>query len=89
MIGGGQVVEDFFPRARLRRHLNQPDGGLDRFDLAEERADAFEIMVSPMLQQSSRFRGHLPLAWGKRPPAVDLIADFVDTGVDVVLLFLR
>ena len=73
----------------MRRHLNQPDRGLDRFDLAEERADTFEIMVSPMLQQSSRFRGHLPLAWGKRSPAVHLVADFVDTCVDVVLLFLR
>ena len=31
------------PACRVRRDLGQPDGRLDRFDLAEERADAAEL----------------------------------------------
>ena len=87
MIRGGQVFENPFSRRRLRCHFDQPDRRFDRFNLAEEGTEGCEIVMPPMLQQSSGFRGHLPLAGGKPPPAFDLIANFVDAGVDIVLLF--
>ena len=42
--------------AELGRDLGQPDGRLDRLDLAEERADAAELVVPPVLQQARRLR---------------------------------
>ncbi len=37
------------PWPELRRDLCEPDRRLDGFDLAEERTDAFELMMPPML----------------------------------------
>jgi hypothetical protein len=75
------------PLAELRRHLGQPDGGLDRLNLAEEGADALERVVSPMLEQPCRLRRHLPLAriW-QVAPVGDVLADFIDDRGRVVLL---
>ena len=36
--------------AALRRDLGQPDRGLHRLDLAEERPDVAEPMTAPVLQ---------------------------------------
>ncbi|CFN63430.1 Uncharacterised protein [Bordetella pertussis] len=36
--------------AKLRGDLGQPDGGLGRFDLAEERTHTSELVVAPMFQ---------------------------------------
>ena len=47
--------------AQFGGDFGKPDGGLDRFDLAEEGADALERMVAPMLEQAGRFRGDEPL----------------------------
>ena len=38
--------------AQFGGDFGKPDGGLDRFDLAEEGADALEGMVAPMLEQA-------------------------------------
>ena len=78
------------PVLRLRRDLGQPDRGFDRLDLAEERADAAELVMPPVLQEPRRFRRDLPLIGiGQRPPRVDVAADFVDDRSRVVLLLLR
>jgi hypothetical protein len=34
----------------MRRDLGQPDGSLDGFHLAEERPDAAELVMPPMLE---------------------------------------
>ena len=63
LVGGGKMLENALAAlAALRRDLGQPDRGLDRLDLAEERADAAELVVPPMLEEARRFRRHLPLA---------------------------
>ena len=49
--------------ADLRRNLGQPDGGLDRLDLAEERADAAELVMAPVLQQARGLRRDPPVDW--------------------------
>ena len=61
------------PGLRLRRDLGQPDGGLDRLDLAEERADAAELVMPPVLKQAGRLRRDLPLVGvGQGAPGVDV-----------------
>ena len=42
--------------AELRRDLGQPDGSLDGLDLAEERADAAEIVMCASAGAGARFR---------------------------------
>ena len=55
--------------AQLRRNLGQPDCGLNGLDLTEKWLDAFEIVVSPMLQKPCRLRGDEPLIGiGERAP---------------------
>ena len=57
----------------LRRNLGQPNRGLDGLDLAEERTDAAEIVMPPMLEQSRGFRCYLPVTriW-HFPPLINL-----------------
>ena len=77
------------PVARLRRDLGQPDGGLDRLDLAEERTDAAELVMPPVLEEARRLRRHLPLVRiGQGTPRVHVAADLVDDRGRVVLLLL-
>ena len=87
-FGAGQMVEEIpAGAARLRRHLGEPDGGLDRLDLAEEGPDAAETVMPPVLQQAGGFRGHAPLVGvGEAAPGIDLPAYLVDDDRKVVLL---
>ena len=63
VVGVRQMVEEILADpARARRHLDEPDGGLYRLDLAEEGPNAAEPVVPPVLEQAGRLRGHLPLA---------------------------
>ena len=63
LVGGGQVVEESLAALRLGRDLGQPDGGFHRFDLAEERADAAELVMPPVLEQAGRFRASPAIRW--------------------------
>ena len=57
------------PVLRLRGDLGQPDGRFDRLDLAEERADAAELVMPPVLEQPCRFGRDLPVAGIRQVPA--------------------
>jgi len=70
----------------LRGHLGEPDGGLHRLDLAEERPDALKPVAAPVLQEPGRLRCDLPLALRQAPPGGDAVADLVDDGCGVVPL---
>jgi len=73
--------------AELRSDFGQPDGRLDGFHLAEERPDATEFVVAPMLEQAGRLGRHVPLARVRQvPPEVDAAAQLVDDRRRVVLL---
>ena len=88
LVGAQDVLPEFFGAlAELRRDLGQPDDRLDRFDLAEERANRFEAVVPPMLQQARGRRRDLPVVrvW-QTPPGVDVVPDLVDDRGRVVLL---
>ena len=89
-LGGVLQVSEEAPAgpARVGGGLGQPDGGLDRLDLAEEGPDAGEAVVPPVPEQARGLRGHPPLPRVRQPaPGVDLAADAVDDpGVPLVLL---
>ena len=84
-----QVVEQPFARNQMRRDFGKPDRRFDRLDLTEERPDAAEFVMPPVLQESCRLRRHLPLAGRQIAPRVDLRADFIDDRCEVVRLLLR
>ena len=87
VVGGLQVIEEApCLAAELRRHFHQPDRGLGGFHLAEERPDAGERVVPPVLKQPRRLRRHLPLAFRQFPPRGDLLAHAVDDVRVLVLL---
>ena len=67
-----QVVEQSFARRQMRRDFGEPDRRFDRLDLTEERSDAAELVMSPVLKESCRLRRHLPLAGRQIAPRVDL-----------------
>jgi hypothetical protein len=75
--------------AHLRRDFGQPDGCLDGFDLAEERADALEWVMPPMRQEARGLRCDKPLVgvW-QIAPCLDIGADFVVDRRRVVFLLL-
>ena len=62
LVGAFEVVEER-PAAlpELRRDFVQPDRGLGGFDLAEEGAEALELVMAPMLEEPGGLRRHLPL----------------------------
>ena len=64
------MVEDALACLRLGRDFGQPDGRLGRLDLAEERADAAELVMPPVLEQARRLGRDLPLALGQFAPLV-------------------
>lgn len=69
----------------VRCHFRQPDDSFHRLHLAEERPDAVEKMVAPVLKKPCRFRGDLPVVRiGQGPPTVDMLAQFVDHGCRIV-----
>ena len=89
VVGGGQVFKESLAALRLRSDLGQPDGGFDGFDLAEERPDAGEFVVPPVLKQTGRFRGYLPVARiGPCPPSIHMVAHLIDDRGGIVLLLL-
>ena len=76
----GEVLEEALARlAELRRDLGQPDRRLDRLDLAEERADAAELVMAPVLEQPRRLGRDLPVVRVRElAPRVDVAAQLVD-----------
>ena len=89
-ISVGEVFEIFLTcLAQLRGHLGHPDGGFHRLDLAEERPNAAELMVTPVVKQAGRFLRDPPLRLGKFPPAIHLLSYAIDDGGVDVLLILR
>ena len=84
-----EMVEQALPVLGLGRDLGEPDRGFDRLDLAEERADAAELVMPPVLKEPGRFRRDLPLIGiGQAPPCVHMAAHFVDDRGGIVLLLL-
>ena len=84
-----QVLEES-PTGRLwlGGYLGEPDDGLDRLDLTEERPDVAESVMPPVLEQSLRLGGDPPPVRVRLPaPFVNLATDAVDDfGVLCVLL---
>ena len=81
------MVEEIPAGSRVRRNLGEPDSSLHRFELTEEGPNATKAVVPPVLEQARRLRGHLPLARVRQfAPAVNLLANPVDDGRQVVLL---
>ena len=77
------------PLAQNFGDLRQPDHGLDRLHLTEERAMAEELVIrpAPVLQQLLRNRRHAPIfRIRQRPPSVNAPPDLVDDRRGVVLL---
>ena len=84
-IRGFEILLELFILRLFRRDFGEPDGGLHGLDLAEERAQAVEFVVPPMLEQAGGFRGDAPvLGIGDFPPGVHGGADFVDDGAGIV-----
>ena len=83
------MVEQSLAALGLRGDFHQPDGGLDGFNLAKERADATEFVMPPVLEKSRGLWSDLPLAgvW-QVPPRIDILAHLVDDGGGIVLLLL-
>jgi hypothetical protein len=77
-------------RRAIGSDLGEPNHGLDRLNLAEERAQILESVMPPVLQQPRRLRRHLPLIRVRQAaPVVDIAADLVDEPRNVVLLLGR
>ena len=72
----------------MRRDFGEPDRRFNRLDLTEERPDAAELVMPPVVQESCGLRRHLPLASRQIAPGVDLRANFVDDRGEVVCLLL-
>ena len=87
-VGAGQMVEKSLAALGLGRDLGQPDRGFHRLDLAEERANAAELVMPPVLEQAGRFRRDLPLVGIRQgPPLIHALTQLVDDRGRVVLLF--
>ena len=71
----------------LRRgYLGQPDDGLHRLDLAEERTDVAELVVPPVVEQACGLRGDPPVGTGQPAPLVHAVAHALDHPHQLVLL---
>ena len=67
-------------------NLGQPDEGLHRFDLTEERSDVAEVVAAPVPEEPRRLGRHPPRGRiGKLAPAVHSVADIADERRQVVL----
>ena len=62
------------PADEMRRDLSQPDGRLDRLDLAEERANVAELVMPPVLQEPRGLRRDLRRR-RQTSPLVDVLAN--------------
>ncbi len=85
-----QVIQDLpLVPPELRGDLGQPDEGLHRLDLAEERPDVAEVVAAPVPEEPRRLGRHPPRARiGQLAPAVHSVADVADERRQVVLLIL-
>ena len=70
----------------MRRNFHEPDGGLNCFDLAEERTLIAESMLSPVLEQPLCLRCHLPLMRMQTAPSVHMPTHFIDNRSGLVVL---
>src|SRR6266545_4200278 len=73
----------------MRRDFGEPDRRFDGLDLTEERSNAAELVIPPVVEESCRFRSYLPLACRQIAPRVDLPTNFIDDRREVVRLLLR
>lgn len=75
----GEMVKQTFPIPGVGGDLGEPDRGFHRFDLAEERTDAAEFVMTPMPEQPGGLRRDLPLIRiRQRTPCVYISANFID-----------
>jgi hypothetical protein len=88
-IRRSEMIQHTFAPVRLRGNLREPDRRFCGFDLAEERADAAERVLTPMLQKAGGLRRDLPLTGAQLTPCVHIAADLVDNRGRIVLLLLR
>ena len=91
LVGIGEVFEYFLAlAARLRRDFGEPDRGLGRFHLTEERSDSAKPVISPVLKKPGGFGSYAPLVRiGELTPGVHLFANAGYERGMVVFLFLR
>ena len=80
VVGIGEVFEELSSGlASCGRDFGQPNGGLNRLDLAEEWPDAAELVVPPMLQQAGGFRRDVPSVWIRQcSPFIHFLANRID-----------
>jgi hypothetical protein len=75
--------------ADLRCDFGQPDGCFNGLDLAEEGANAAELVMPPVLEKPRGFGRDVPIVRiGDHPPLVHFLADGVDDRRMAVLLVL-
>jgi len=85
----GEMVQELATVLRARRDLSQPDCGLNRFDLTEEGADSVELVVAPVLKQSSSLGRNVPLTRILEfAPAIYMLAQLIDDRDCLVSLLL-
>ena len=90
LFADSEMVKQALPVLGLRRDLGQPDRGFHRLDLAEERADAAELVMAPVLKKPRGLRRDLPLVGiGQGSPGVHVTAHLIDDRGGIVLLLLR
>src|SRR5438552_10427141 len=83
------MLQESFPGDSLIGDLSQPYGGFNRLNLAKEGPNSAEIVLTPMLEQASRFRRDLPLAWiVEVAPLIQMLPHLVNEGSQVILLLL-
>ena len=77
-VCGYEVIQEFFTPNQVGCNLGEPDNGFCSFDLAEERTDVAERVMSPVPQQACCLRRNLPLADRELPPRIHQLAHLVD-----------
>jgi hypothetical protein len=71
---------------QLRGDLGEPDRGLDRLDLAEERSLLSEGVLAPVAQETLGGRGDAPIGvCAQPPPRRDEAPNLVDAAERVLL----
>ena len=87
LVRSGEVVEESLAAlATLGRDFRKPDGRLNSLKLAEERAYGVEFVRAPVVEQTRRLGGDLPLAFRQLPPGIHEAAHLIDDGRGVIFL---
>jgi len=90
LVNPFEIFQKSFSVFGFRGDFGEPYRGLDGFDLAEERADTRELVIPPVLKESSGFGGDVPLGRiGDLAPEINESADLVDRGRGFVGLGFR